>query len=48
MKGGRASHSGCMCVVGHGYGRLDGGRGEVVDGMHLEQSLREMVACRDE
>ena len=24
--GGRVSHSWCLCVVGHGYGGLDGGR----------------------
>ena len=34
VKGRRDSHSWCMCVVGHGYGRLGvGARMEVVDGM---------------
>ena len=34
VEGGRVSHSWCMCVVGHGYGGLSGGRDEVVDRMH--------------
>ena len=37
MKRGRVSHSWCMCVVGHGYGGLGGGRDGVVDGMHAGQ-----------
>ena len=39
VKGGRDSHSWCMCVVGHGYDGLGVvARMEVVDGMHAEQS----------
>ena len=35
MNGGQVSHNWCMCVVSHGYGEVGGGRGEVVDGMHV-------------
>ena len=35
---GRHSHSWCMCVVSHGYGRLGGAGMEVVVGMHAGQS----------
>ena len=41
--GGRVSHSWCMCVVGHDRGGLGGTGMEVVDGMHVVQSLG--VAC---
>ena len=38
VKGGRVSHSFCMCVISHGYSGLGGVRDEVVDGMHAGQS----------
>ena len=38
MKGGRVSHSRCMCLASHGYGGLEAGRKADVDGMHAGQS----------
>ena len=48
VKGGRDSHSWCMCVVVHGYGGFGvGARVEVVDGMRIGRSvLVEWLECR--
>ena len=49
VEGVRVSHSWCMCVVSHGYGRLVGAGMEVVDGMHAGRSQgcwSHVVRCR--
>ena len=43
VKGGRVSHSWCMCEVSHGYAGFGVGRVEV-DGMHADKA-RWLVAC---
>ena len=47
VKGGRVSHSWCMGVVSHGYGRLCGAGIEAVDGMQAREKTRGLVACRE-
>ena len=47
VEGGRVSHSCCMCVIGHGYGRLGGGR-DGGSGWYACGTMPEgLVACRE-
>ena len=36
-----------MCVVSHGYGRLDGAGMEVVIGKHVVQNQEGLVTCQE-
>ena len=45
VKGGRVSHSWCMCVISHGYGGFGGGRGGGVGWYACGTKPRGLVAC---
>ena len=46
LKGGRVSHSSCMCVVSHGYGRL--GEGKDGGGGWYACGIKQKVGCMSE